>query len=103
MAYKRYEELTEAEVKQLEQCGSVGFSYLDVATVFGFDPVELRDQFRQRQGDIYNRYHLGRLQAELLLRQNILESANNGSSPSQMYMMKLYEHADELHHELDYS
>ena len=103
MAYKQYEELTEDELAQLEQCGGVGFSYADVAVIFGFDPSEVREQFRSKQGSIYERYRVGRLQAELILRQNILNSANNGSSPSQLYMMKLYEHADALHHELDYS
>jgi hypothetical protein len=103
MAYKQYEELTEDELQQLEQCGGVGFSYSDVAVIFGLDPSEVREQFRSKQGCIYERYHVGRLQAELILRQNILNSANNGSSPSQLYMMKLYEQADTANNELNFS
>ena len=102
MAYKRYEELTEEELQQLEQCGGVGFTYADIATIFGLDPAEVREQFRAKQGAVYDRYHIGRLQAELILRQNILKSANNGSSPSQLYMMKLYESVDTSHHELEF-
>ncbi len=102
MAYKTFEDLTQQELESISQCGSVGFSYLEVATIFGLDPVWVRQQFTQRTGELYRLYQAGRLQAELILRRSILDSANNGSSPSQLYMMKLYEQVDATHHELDF-
>ena len=62
---------------------------------FDLDPATVRRQFTNQQGDIYKTYLQGRLQKELEIRQAVLTSALNGSSPAQLQMLQFFAAADE--------
>ncbi len=87
--------LTPEEQNALTICGSVGFSWRQVADIFDLDPATVRRQFASEQGDIYTLYRQGRLQKELEIRQAVLTSALNGSSPAQLQMLEFFAAADE--------
>lgn len=92
--------LSPEEQNALTICGSVGFSWRQVADIFDLDPALVRRQFADEQGDIYRTYHQGRLQKELEIRQAVLTSALNGSSPAQLQMLEFFTLADEENHSL---
>lgn len=87
--------LSPEETNALTICGSVGFSWRQVADIFDLDPATVRRQFTNQQGDIYKTYLQGRLQKELEIRQAVLTSALNGSSPAQLQMLQFFSAADE--------
>jgi hypothetical protein len=87
--------LSPEETNALAICGSVGFSWRQVADIFDLDPATVRRQFTNQQGDIYKTYLQGRLQKELEIRQAVLTSALNGSSPAQLQMLEFFAAADE--------
>lgn len=87
--------LSPEETNALAICGSVGFSWRQVADIFDLDPATVRRQFTNQQGDIYKTYLQGRLQKELEIRQAVLTSALNGSSPAQLQMLEFFSSADE--------
>ena len=64
-------------------------------TICGLDPAAVRTQFANEKGDIYTLYRQGRLQKELEIRQAVLTSALNGSSPAQLQMLEFFAAADE--------
>lgn len=93
-------QLTEEEQEQLRTCGSVGFSYREVAIVFALQVREVQQQFEAEEGEIYEAYMKGRLQAELELRQTVLASAKNGSTPMLEKMLAFFKRTDDIHREL---
>ena len=87
--------LSPEETNALAICGSVGFSWRQVADIFDLDPAAVHTQFANEKGDIYTLYRQGRLQKELEIRQAVLTSALNGSSPAQLQMLEFFAAADE--------
>lgn len=90
----KYSPLSPDEEANLESCGGVGFTADQVAAIFELDKQLVREQFSTQSGPIWDRYYKGRMQAELEVRQAILKSAQNGSTPSQNKILDLYDFAD---------
>lgn len=88
------------EEENLASCGAVGFNWKQVAIIFDLDHSEVRRQFMQESGDVYGVWLRGRLQKELEIRQVVLQSALNGSSPAQQQLMTFYNEADNEHLDL---
>lgn len=86
--------LTPEEQEQVQQCGAVGFTPDEVAMVFGWEPFLVHHQFDAKKGSIYTNYMQGRLQSELNIRQAVLKSAQNGSTPAQQQLLEYYRVAD---------
>lgn len=86
--------LTADQEEQIKQCGAVGFTPDQVAIVFGFEPWQVHQQFDEKKGCIYQAYMQGRLQSELNIRQAVLKSAYNGSTPAQQQIEEYYRVAD---------
>lgn len=94
--------LTEGELANIENMGSVGFSYKEVALVLSVPEIEVREQFENKKGVIFQAWMKGRLQTELNLRLTMLREAQNGSSPMISKMQSILETTDEEHDKLIY-
>lgn len=88
--------LTPDEIENLQKCGAVGFTPEQVALIFGWPIMRVADVFDRKLGTIYETYMQGRLQAELNIRSAVLQSAENGSTPSQQQIYEFYRVADEF-------
>lgn len=71
-----------------------------MAIIFDLEQSEVRAQFMEERGQVYEVWLRGRLQKELEVRQAVLQSALNGSSPSQLQLMNFYNEADAEHLDL---
>lgn len=71
-----------------------------MAIIFDLELSEVRAQFMEERGQVYEVWLRGRLQKELEVRQAVLQSALNGSSPSQLQLMNFYNEADAEHLDL---
>lgn len=92
--------LSPQEEEILASCGAVGFTWKQVAIIFDLEQSEVRAQFMEERGQVYEVWLRGRLQKELEVRQAVLQSALNGSSPSQLQLMNFYNEADAEHLDL---
>lgn len=100
MAKKKIEELTEEDLKEIFACGRVGLTYREVAYNSGLLISDVKKQFIEEEGVVFEQWELGRLQAELEIRQQVLESAKNGSTPAIEKMIDFFKKADLVHREL---
>lgn len=71
-----------------------------MAIIFDLELSEVRAKFMEERGQVYEVWLRGRLQKELEVRQAVLQSALNGSSPSQLQLMNFYNEADAEHLDL---
>jgi cupin superfamily acireductone dioxygenase involved in methionine salvage len=95
--------MTKEQKQQVEECGSVGFDYRQVAVLTGLDPSAVKEQFTNEKGEVYEAYQLGRVKAELELRKQVLVAAKSDiPRADQMVekMMEYYHHADSEHRDL---
>lgn len=97
---KKIEDLTDNDYKEIEICGRVGLTYKEVAYNSGLTIDVVAKQFVTEDGPIFSHWIRGRLQAELEIRQQVLESAKNGSSPAIDKMIEFFKRADLAHREL---
>lgn len=97
---KKIEELTEKDYEEIEVCGRVGLTYKEVAYNCGVPIAEVRKQFIEEDGLIFEKWIHGRLQAELEIRQQVLTSAKNGSTPAIEQMLSFFKRADVEHRDL---
>ncbi len=95
-------ELTEADMANIEKMGGVGFSYKEVALALSIPESEVREEFENHEGRIYQAWMKGRLQTELDLRLTILREAKNGSSPMLGKLQNILQTTDEEHEKLIY-
>ena len=70
--------MTEELIKLAEQCGAVGFTPEQTASILGMAAAEVQRQFIEEKGDIYECYTRGRLTTELRVRQKVIDEAVNG-------------------------
>lgn len=82
------------EENNIRSCGAVGFLWQQVAVAFSLDPNFVREQFKYKKGTVYELYMEGRMQNELEIRQAVLQSAKNGSTPAQQQMLEYYSKVD---------
>ena len=84
------------EVKQsIESFGRLGFTIDELAIAFDLDIAQVRKEFADESGEIYMLYKKGRITAEVEIRETLLQSACNGSTPSLQRMVEIYKQADE--------
>ncbi len=82
--------LTEEQLKGIENMASLFFSAADIAFNIEVDVDDFTELIQTKQGEAYKAYFKGWMNSEKDLRKSILESALNGSSPAQQ-MMKEYQ------------
>lgn len=93
--------LSPDEEEHLRCCGAVGFTIAQVAIIFELDKMEVTRQFSQKQGTVYDLYMEGRYQNELEIKQAVLQSAKNGSTPAQQQILEYYASVDSELRDLD--
>jgi hypothetical protein len=76
-------------LQMVEDMGAVLFSPAQVALALGFDVDGFTGLLEDEQGDVYRRYHKGRLLSLYRVRKNIFEMAANGSGPAQQLVQKM--------------
>lgn len=83
--------LSEADLLQLEEFGSIALPLDDVAVILQVNPEELHAACSEPTSLEHQRYNAGflRLKAELL--KSIKESATQGSNPAQTIMIRFIE------------
>lgn len=95
--------MTDEQKQQVEECGSVGFDYRQVAVLTGLDPQAVKEQFSNEKGEVYEAYQLGRVKAELELRKQVLTAAKGdgpGANAMVDKMSEYYRRADSEHRDL---
>ena len=93
-------ELSPKELEEVDLCGRVGFTYLEVAYDLKLPIAEVKEQFVKKSGEIFDNWMHGRMQAELEIRQKVLDGAKNGSTPMLEKMLLFFKRADDEHREL---
>ncbi|MCX6231126.1 MAG: hypothetical protein NTZ33_06240 [Bacteroidetes bacterium] len=78
------------QLKEIERMAELFFSAEEIAVNIEVDPDDLAFLILSKQGPAYAAYMTGWLKTDVELRKCILQSALNGSSPSQQ-MMKEYQ------------
>jgi hypothetical protein len=77
--------------EQLEEIESMATLFLppdDIAINIGVDPDEFTELINIKSGPGYQAFFKGWMKTEIELRQSILSSALNGSSPAQQMMLQ---------------
>jgi hypothetical protein len=87
--------LTEKQQSEIFQLGRIGFSFREVAANFGFPLPEVARQFREEQGEIYQNWYKGYLNAQAEIRKTVLDAALNSSQPAILQMLKYFRQAEE--------
>ena len=93
-------ELSEKELKDIEECGRVAFSYREVAYHLQVPMAEVREQFVRQKGPIWEHWVLGRMQVELEIRQVVLTSAKQGSTPMLDKMLEFFKRTEREHRDI---
>jgi hypothetical protein len=93
-----FREFSKEELQQVETMAGLFFKPDDIAIACGWD-AELSEEFINilelsiRTHILYQRYHTGRITAEIQLRQQIKQAAANGSNPAQNTMLDFKENS----------
>ena len=93
-------ELTENDIKDIEPCGRVAFTYKEVAYHLQIPVSEVKEQFLNETGEIFEHWMKGRLQVELEVRQVVVDGAKNGSTPMLEKLLDLFKRTEREHKEL---
>lgn len=93
-------ELTADELKDVEQCGRVAFTFKEVAYHLQLPIPEVREQFMKEKGEIFEHWMRGRLQVELEIRQVVVNGAKNGSTPMIEKLLEFFKRTEREHKEL---
>ena len=80
-------EFTPEQLEEIESMACLFISTDDIAINLGVDPDEFTELISTKIGEGYKAYFKGWMKTEVDLRQSILQSALNGSSPAQQMMM----------------
>lgn len=97
---RKIEELEEKDYEEIIVCGRVGLTYKEVAYNCGLAIADVARQFVEEDGRVFESWIRGRLQAELEIRQQVMQSAKNGSTPAIEQMLNFFKRADVAHREL---
>lgn len=95
--------MTNEQKQQVEECGSVGFDYRQVAVLTGLDLQTVKEQFTNERGEVYEAWLRGRLRSELSIRKSILSSAQEKSPSAGIMadkMMEIFHKTDNEHRDL---
>lgn len=82
-------ELTEQELKTVEELAELHFSIKDIAIFLGKSYLELKLLFTKEDNEFYYSVQRGELKTEVALRKTILTDAKNGSSPAQAQFLNI--------------
>lgn len=93
-------ELSEQELKEVEECGRVAFSYREVAYHLQVPSREVKEQFMKEEGPIWAAWVRGRMQVELEIRQVVVSSAKNGSTPMLEKMLEMVKRTEREHRDI---
>lgn len=93
-------DLTEQELKKVEECGRVAFSYREVAYHLQVPSNEVREQFMKENGPIWEAWVRGRMQVELEIRQVVMSGAKNGSTPLLDKMLEFFRRTEREHRDI---
>lgn len=94
------EELEDKDFEEIRICGRVGLTYKEVAYNCGVPIADIRMQFLEENGPVFEAWIQGRIQAELEIRQQVLSSAKSGSTPAMEQMLAFFKRADTIHREM---
>lgn len=81
-------QLSEADLTQLEEFGSIALPLADVAVILQVNLDELHAACSEPTSPEYQRYQAGFLRLKAELRKSIKESAIQGSNPAQNLMIR---------------
>jgi hypothetical protein len=81
---KSLNELTDEDLKLVEELASYFFTPREIAVMVEVDPEGIMDHV-----PFYNAFQKGRLQSEMELRKSIIKLARAGSSPAQTMSLDL--------------
>lgn len=95
-------EITDAELANIESCGRVGFDYKQIAAMLEVPIDDVAIEFQSEQGQVYNAWHKGRMQAELDLRNSMMKEAIGGNTAMVQKMLDIFHNTDEQHRKLIY-
>lgn len=95
-------DFSEADLAKVENAGRVGFSYKELAIMLDVEEADMRDEFEEAHGNVYQAWMKGRLQTELDLRQSLLKEAKAGSVPCMNKISQILSATDEEHNKLYY-
>lgn len=93
-------DLKESDFNEILICGRVGLTYKEVAYNCSLRIADVRAEFMNEEGPVFEAWERGRLQAELEIRQQVLQSAKNGSTPAIEQMLAFFKRADNIHREM---
>jgi len=88
--------LSEADLQQLEEFGSIALPLSDVAVILQVNPEELHAACSEPTSLEYQRYQAGFLRLKAELRKSIKDSAIQGSNPAQTLMIRFIDEIDNL-------
>lgn len=80
--------LSEADLQQLEEFGSIALPLDDVAVILQVNPEELHAACSEPTSLEHQRYNAGFLRLKSELRKSIKDSAIQGSNPAQNLMIR---------------
>lgn len=83
--------LSEADLNQLEEFGSIALPLTDIAVILQVNPDELQTACSEPTSLEHQRYQAGFLRLKAELRKSIKDSAIQGSNPAQSLMIRFIE------------
>jgi hypothetical protein len=86
-------QLTSDQIESIQQMAELFYSYEHICINAEVDPEDHIEDFTEKRGEFYTAYITGFLKGDILLRQSIKQSAENGSHPAQQLLLKLQEEA----------
>jgi predicted DNA-binding protein YlxM (UPF0122 family) len=95
--------LTEEQEKQIFEMGKLGFSFKEIAINFDLPIQEVASQFALEKGNVFTAWKKGNIQAMYELRDTIMKSALNSSSPHVKEMLQILGKVDKLNEDADES
>ncbi len=93
--------LTEEQERQIFEMGKLGFSCKEVAINFNLPIREVISQFASEDGNVFFAWKRGNIQAMFELRQTIMSSALNSSSPAVKEMLLILAKVEKLNEDAD--
>ena len=87
-------QLTPEQIETIQQMAELFYPYDQICINCELDPEEHIQDFTNKTGEFFTNYTIGFLKGDMLLRQSIKTSAENGSHPAQQLMLKLQEEAN---------
>ena len=78
--------LNKEELAMITKLAGLFYTPSEIARVLEIDTEEFENQIKSEESEAYKYYYKGYYQTDVSLRQSILDSAINGSSPAQTLM-----------------